>query len=83
MDTTQEHEPAREDRDTLGGLLRQLAQDTVGLLRDEIDLVRQGIRDDGRLIVNGLVIVAIGLLVGQLALLAFSVTDATAPACSR
>jgi len=69
VDTAQgpESGPARESfRDLLG----QLAGNSVALLRDEIELAKQGVQGRVRCALRGLVTMVIGVVVAQAALLA-------------
>jgi uncharacterized membrane protein YqjE len=59
-------EPGTESK-SFGELLRQLSSDSVALLRDELDLAKQEMREKVKTLVSGLITLAIGAMIGQIA----------------
>jgi hypothetical protein len=55
-------------RESFGELLGQLASQSGALVRDEIDLVKQEMREKVKSLRTGIVILAVGALIGMVAL---------------
>jgi uncharacterized membrane protein YqjE len=59
-------EPGAE-RKSFGKLLSQLSSDSVALLRDEMELAKQEMREKVKTLLSGLMALAIGAMIGQIA----------------
>ena len=64
-------EPGTE-RKSFGELLRQLSTGWVALLRDEMALVKQEMREKVKMLLSGLMALAIGAMIGQIAVILLS-----------
>lgn len=71
METAQERYGTRR-HESLGALLGQLSDNALALLRDEIDLGKQIALGKGYDLVRGAIMLGIGVLAGQMALVVFS-----------
>jgi len=61
-------EPGTE-RKSFGELLRQLSSDSIALLRGEMDLAKQEMREKVMTLLSGLVALAVGALIAQVAVI--------------
>jgi uncharacterized membrane protein YqjE len=60
---------ALTNRESFGDLLSRLATESAGLVRDEIDLAKQELREKTKSLRSGAMIAVIGAIVGIIALL--------------
>lgn len=63
------HAEASLPRESFGDLLGQLANNSAGLVRDEIELARQEMKEKVSTLRGGIIIAAIGSVIGLVALL--------------
>jgi uncharacterized membrane protein YqjE len=61
-------EPGTEHK-SFGELLRQLSSDSIALLRGEMDLAKQEMREKVKTLLSGLMALAVGALIAQVALI--------------
>lgn len=64
MDSNAANQDAATQPESLPGLLGQLAKSSAAVLHDEIDLFLQQIREKGRAVRGGILLVAAGALFG-------------------
>jgi len=57
------------ERKSFGGLLSQILIDSAALLRNEIELSKQEMREKVKTLQSGLLAIAIGAMIGQIALI--------------
>jgi len=56
------------ERESFGDLLSRLATASAGLVRDEIELVKQEFREKARSLRTGMISIAVGVFLGMIAL---------------
>jgi len=60
---------SKPERESFSNLLLRLATASAGLIRDEIDLVKQEIREKARALRAGIILITIAIVLGTIALL--------------
>jgi uncharacterized membrane protein YqjE len=62
-------EPELSERESFGELLGQLANNSAALVRDEITLAKQEMRENMKSLRSGIILTSVGALIGLLAVL--------------
>src|SRR5438477_6222001 len=66
---TETAESGTAERKSFGELLSQLSSDSVALLRDELELARQEMREKVKILGTRIALIVIGAMIGQIALM--------------